>query len=61
MSSDVRDVKALSDSCQKVQNHPEVIQPDAGRAVDEEADVHGVVAGFTWTQVGSPVRHVYRY
>lgn len=45
--SNVRDVKALSDSCQKVQNHLEVIHSDAGRAVNEEADVHRVIAGFT--------------
>lgn len=46
-SAHVRDVEALSDSCQEVQNQLEVLPADAGGTVDEEADVHRVEAGFT--------------
>lgn len=46
-SSHVGDVEAPGDSHQEVQDQLEIPLADAGRAVDEETDVHRVETGFT--------------
>ena len=47
VSSHIWDVEASGDSSQEVQDQLEVSLADTGRTVDEEADVDGVIAGFT--------------
>lgn len=46
-SAHVRHLEAAGHGRQEVQDQLEVAPPDAGRTVDEEPDVHRVVAGFT--------------
>lgn len=46
-SADVWDVETSGNSCQEVEDQLEVSLSDAGRTVDEEPDVHRVVARLT--------------